>query len=715
MIKEADVKKDMIINRIALDVKGNKKYVAKAIDLLDEGNTVPFIARYRKEWTGGMTDENLRLVADKLTLYRNMEKRREDVLRLLAEQGVLSEELESQVLAAKSVTEMEDLYRPYRPKKRTRATMAREKGLEPLAEFILAGQGDPREESLKYLQEEVATPEEALAGALDIVAETISDEPRVRQLLRALIFNEGVIRSQNLKEEGSSYEMYYDFSQSLKKLQPHRVLALNRGEREDVLQVKIDSPQDKILSLLEKKYVKEGFDIECRDHLKEAILDSWKRLLSPSLEREVRSTLTEQAEEQALKIFRENLKGLLLTSPVPGKRVLGLDPGYRTGCKLACIDETGKLLETAVIFPTPPRNEKEKSSQVVKSLIQKHTLNAVVIGNGTGGRESEEFIADVISHGEKTVEYAVVNEAGASVYSASKLGQKEFPHLDVAERSAISIARRVQDPLAELVKIDPRSIGVGQYQHDVNQKRLKEELGGVVEDCVNRVGVDLNTASAALLERVAGINKTVATSIVAYREEQGAFTGRSQLSKVPKLGPATFKQCAGFLRLPQGENYFDRSAVHPESYAIAEKLMDVMGITPAQLGSGEAIPSINIQEVASELGTGEPTLRDIIDEFKKPGRDPREGLSKPVFKKGVIQMEDLREGMELMGEVRNVVDFGAFVDIGVHQDGLVHISQLSDTYVRHPLEVVKVGDVVETRVLAIDLDRKRISLTMKKA
>ena len=708
---------DSITVKIAAEIKVAPGDVANAVALLDEGNTVPFVARYRKELTGGMTDEMLRLLEEKLGLYRNLEKRREDILRLLESQGVLTPELEAAVRQGSTVTELEDLYRPFRPKKRTRAMVAREKGLEPLAQFLLQGQGSPQKEALNFLDEEkgVTDTAEALAGARDIIAETVADDPQVRRQMRLILYREGSLVSRALKGEGSPYEMYYDYREPIQKVQPHRVLALNRGEKEEFLQVKIALEAERPLALLEKSYIGKGFQEGCREQVEEALKDGYKRLLFPSLEREVRSELTEKAEEQAIKVFKENLKRLLLTPPVSGKRVLGLDPGYRTGCKLASVDETGKLLETAVIYPTPPRSEKAKSAAVVQEWIKKHRLNAVAIGNGTAGRESEEFIAETIAGLEKEVEYTVVNEAGASVYSASKLGQAEFPELDVAERSAVSIARRVQDPLAELVKIDPRSIGVGQYQHDVNQKKLQESLEGVVESCVNQVGVDLNTASPALLERVAGINKAVAASIVSYRETQGVFKARAELKKVPKLGPAAFKQCAGFLRIAKAANYLDSSAVHPESYAAATGLMDLMGISPAELGRPEAIPPIDVGAAASQLQVGEPTLRDIIEEFKKPARDPREALDKPIFKKGVLHIEDLKEGIELMGVVRNVVDFGAFVDIGVHQDGLVHISELSDKFVRHPLEAVQVGDVVKVRVLGVDLKRKRVSLTMKGA
>lgn len=706
-------KEERILARIAADIAMPARRVAKAVALLDEGNTVPFIARYRKEVTEGMTDEELRVLADKLNLYRNLEKNREDVLRHLAELEVLTPELQAAVAGASTATELEDIYRPYRPKKRTRATVAKEKGLEPLAQALLSGIADPLAEAGKYISPErgVIGAEDALAGARDIIAEIVSDEPKPRQGIRRLIFAQGLIVSRAVKQEESPYEMYYDFSEPLKRVQPHRVLAMNRGEKEDFLAIKIDFPEETALALLEKHYIGKNVPEETKTQLSTAIKDGWKRLLFPSLEREVRNEITAQAEEQALKIFKANLKGLLLTPPVSGKRILGLDPGYRTGCKLACIDETGKLLETAVIYPTPPLNKKEAAATVVRHLVKTHKINLVAIGNGTAGRESEEFIADVIAGMDTEIEYTVVNEAGASVYSASKLAQSEFPDLDVAERSAISIARRVQDTLAELVKIDPRSIGVGLYQHDVNQKRLQEMLDGVVEDSVNQVGVDLTTASAALLERVAGINKAIAANIVAYREENGVFRSRDELKKVAKLGPASFKQCAGFLRIPGADNYLDRSAVHPESYKVAKELIRLMGISLADLGNPNAIPVIDIASTARTLEVGEPTLRDIVEEFKKPGRDPRENAPKPVFKKGVLHLEDLREGMVLTGVVRNVVDFGAFVDIGVHQDGLVHISQLSDSFVRHPLDVVQVGDIRQVKVLSVDVKRKRIALT----
>jgi uncharacterized protein len=718
--KELEREKE-ILKRIAAELGLEYRYIVQVVALLDEGNTIPFIARYRKEISGGMTDEELRLLVEKLALHRNLEKRRTEIFRLLEEQGALTPEIEKAVQNAANVTTLEDIYRPFRPRKRTRATMAREKGLEPLAQLILAGEEDPEAVAPDYLdpEKEVLTVEEALGGARDIIAEIISDEPRLRPRLRSLIFAEGIIVSKVRPEaekidEKSTYAMYYDFQEPCKKIQPHRILALNRGEKKDILQVKIEIPEERVLPLLEKFYLLKEHQDRARYHLLEAIKDSWKRLLFPSLEREIRSELTQKAEEQALKVFQENLKSLLMIPPVRGKRILAIDPGLRTGCKIACVDETGKLLETAVIYPTPPRNEKEKAAQIVLALIDKHNLNAIAIGNGTGGRETEAFIATILETEKLDLEYTVVNEAGASVYSASKLGQAEFPTLDVAERSAVSLARRLQDSLAELVKIDPRSIGVGQYQHDVNQKKLATTLDGVVESCVNQVGVDLNTASPALLAYVAGINKTVAANIVAYRDREGPFQSRAGLKKVPKLGPATFQQCAGFLRIPTAENYLDRSAVHPESYATAQKLMAIAGITPAELGKKKFhIEPTKLKEFAVALQVGEPTLKDILLEFEKPGRDPREELPRPVFKKGILHLEDLEKGMELQGVIRNVVDFGAFVDIGVHQDGLIHISELSDSYVRHPLDVVKVGDIVNVRVIAVDLQKKHISLSLK--
>lgn len=710
-------KNEELINlRIAKELNLNPRHVSGVVSLLDEGNTIPFIARYRKELSGGMTDGQLRLLAEKLSLYRNLESRRADIRRLLEEQGALTPELENAIQKALNVTELEDIYRPFRPKKRTRAALAKDKGLEPLAHLILKGEKDPDGEALNYLNTEkgIVTSDDALHGARDIIAEIISDDPQLRQWLRDIILKEGFITSSVRGTGDRTYEMYYDYREPCRKVQPHRILAMNRGEKEEHLSVKIELEEEKALLLIRRQYIKSIFHVNAKLHLENAIKDSWKRLLFPALEREIRNLLTQKAEEQALKIFKENLRSLLMIPPVQGKRILAIDPGLRTGCKIACVDERGKLLETAVIFPTPPRKEKEKAAKVVLSLIEKHSLNAIAIGNGTGGRETEMFIAEILETYPQELAYTVVNEAGASVYSASRLGQAEFPELDVAERSAVSLARRVQDAMAELVKIDPRSIGVGEYQHDVNQKKLAEALAGVVESCVNEVGVDLNTASPALLEHVAGINRTVAANILAYREANGPFNDRSDLHKVPKLGPGTFKQCAGFLRIPDAKNYLDRSAVHPESYETAQKLMNLLAISPEELGRAEAIPGADISELAALLKVGEPTIKDILEEFKKPGRDPRDDLPRPIFKKEVLSLEDLKEGMKLQGVVRNVVDFGAFVDIGVHEDGLVHISEMSDRFVKHPLDVVKPGDIVSVRVISVSLEKKRISLSLKK-
>ena len=708
---------EIISRRIAEALNLDQRHVLKVVELLDEGNTIPFIARYRKEVSGGMTDEELRLLVEKLSLNRNLENRRADIHRFLDEQGVLTPELETSIQKASNVTELEDIYRPFKPKKRTRGTTAREKGLEPLAQLILKGQKDPEDAAPQFIDEEkeVLTAPAALAGARDIIAEIVSEEPKLRPALRSFVFKDGFIVTNVRSKESGPYEMYYDYREPCRKVQPHRILAMNRGEREEILNIKIEVDETKAFPMIQAFYKQNNVTTNAELQLDEAIKDSWKRLLFPSLEREIRSELTQKAEEQAIRVFRENLRSLLMIPPVRGKRILAMDPGLRTGCKIACVDERGKLLETAIIFPIPPRNQKEKASRTVLALLEKHALNAIAIGNGTGGRETEMFVVELLEAHQQEVAYTVVNEAGASVYSASKLGQAEFPHLDVSERSAVSLARRVQDAMAELVKIDPRSIGVGQYQHDVNQKKLTVVLEGVVESCVNQVGVDLNTASPALLEHVAGINKTVAVNIVSYRENNGPFNSRKELKKVPKLGPAAFKQSAGFLRISTAENYLDRTAVHPESYDTAEKLMHLIGIGPEELGQGGTIPQVNIGELAEALKVGEPTLRDILEEFKKPARDPRDDLPQPVFKKGIMNMEDLKDNMEIQGVVRNVVDFGAFVDIGVHVDGLVHISQLSNRFIKHPLDVVKVGDIVNVRVLSVDTGKKRISLSMKEA
>lgn len=706
---------EIISQRIAAALNLKASHVARVMALFDEGNTIPFIARYRKEMSGGMTDEELRLLWEKLNLNRNLEARRADIYRLLGEQEVLTPEVEVSIEKARNVTELEDIYRPFRPKKRTRATVAREKGLEPLAMLIRRGEIDPQEAAGDYLsdEKEIFTPLDALAGARDIIAEHISDEPRLRQKLRAFVFGEGFIVTAGRAAEVGTYEMYRTYREPCSKIQPHRILAINRGEREELLSVKTEVSEEKALSIIQGFYRQQSLCAGAKLQLDAAVKDSWKRLLFPALEREIRNELTQRAEEQAIKVFQENLRSLLMIPPVRGKRILAIDPGLRTGCKIACVDERGKLLETSVIYPIPPRNEKEKAARTILALLDEHNLNAIAIGNGTGGRETEMFVVEMLEAQQKEIAYTVVNEAGASVYSASKLGQAEFPGLDTSERSAVSLARRVQDAMAELVKIDPRSIGVGQYQHDVNQKKLTTVLEGVVESCVNRVGVDLNTASPALLECVAGINKAVAGNIVSFREENGPFRSRQELKKVPKLGPAAFKQGAGFLRIPDADNYLDRSAVHPESYETAAKVMQLLGISPEKLGQEEAIPPVCIGDLAAALQVGEPTLQDMIDEFKKPGRDPRDDLPPPVFRKGILQLEDLKEGMELQGVVRNVVDFGAFVDIGVHVDGLVHISEISHHFVKHPLDVLKVGDIVSVRVLGVSIEKKRISLSMK--
>ncbi len=706
---------ETVFKRIAEETGIDLHDITKTVELIDGGNTIPFIARYRKEITGNMTDESLRFLYDKLILYRNFENRKADILRMLSEKEILTPDIEQSIYDAHNITELEDIYRPYRPKKRTRAVIAQEKGLKPLADCILAGEDGLEQKAQEFLDEEkeVFSIEEALKGAGDIIAEVVSDDPRSRKLMRELVYRAGYILSKAKGDSAGNYEMYADFRESCKKVQPHRVLALNRGEKEGFLQVKLELDNEEALTIIRDLFIEDNFSAEAVVYLSETIADGWKRLLFPSLEREVRGEITEKGEEQALKVFKDNLKNLLMVPPVYGKKLLAIDPGIRTGSKIACVDETGKLMDTAVIFPIPPQNKKEESAAKLMEMINRYNCNAVAIGNGTGCREIEEFVTEMITSNGLELHYTIVNEAGASVYSASKLGQEEFPGLDVAERSAVSIARRLQDPLSELVKIDPRSIGVGQYQHDVNQKRLKEVLDGVVESCVNQVGVDLNTASSSLLGYVAGINKTVATNIVQYREENGTFRSRKELQKVTKLGPAVFKQCAGFLRIPDAEDYFDRSAVHPESYAAARQLMDYLGISFGDLGQSSSIPEVDSEQLAVQLGVGEPTLIDIIKEFKRPGRDPREGLPEPVFRKGILDIKDLREGMQLSGVVRNVVDFGAFVDIGVHQDGLVHISELSEKYVKHPLDVVKVSDVVNVKVISVEREKNRIGLSMK--
>jgi len=689
------------------------------VRLLDEGNTVPFIARYRKEMTGSLDDQIIRQLSERLTALRNLEDRRTQVWTAIAEQGRLTDALAAKLDAAQTQTEIEDIYRPFRPKRRTRASIAKEKGLQPLADIIWGQKliGTPEEAAKAFVDsgQGVDTVLDAINGAMDILAEQISDDADLRKLLREETIKCGAIVSKKTKDEPSVYEMYYDYREPLKKAAGHRVLAMNRGEKEGFLSVKIEGEEEKLLQRMEKRLIRRSSDTA--DILREVIADSYKRLIAPSLEREIRNDLTEQAEEAAIGVFRENLRQLLLQPPISGKVVLALDPAYRTGCKIAVIDATGKPLETTVVYPTPPQNKTAEAEKKLLGLIEKYGVDLISIGNGTASRESELFVAEMLKKTKRRVQYIIANEAGASVYSASKLGAEEFPDYDVSLRSAVSIGRRIQDPLAELVKIDPKSIGVGQYQHDMNQKRLGEALGGVVEDCVNSVGVDLNTASPALLSYVAGVNTTVAKNILKYREEHGKFTARRELLKVAKLGPKAYEQCAGFLRLPESEMPLDRTGVHPESYAAAEGLLALCGYGLADVAarkvSGLAKKIKSPEKTAAELGIGVPTLEDIMRELEKPGRDPREDAPAPVLRSDVLSMEDLQEGMVLTGTVRNVIDFGVFVDIGVHQDGLVHISQICDRFIKHPLEAVKLGDVVQVKVLSVDLQKKRIALTMK--
>ena len=700
-----------------LDIKLSQ--VENTVKLLDEGNTVPFIARYRKEMTGSLDDQIIRQLSERLTALRNLEEKREQVKNAIAEQGNLTEELAAKLDAAETQTEIDDIYRPFRPKRRTRASIAKEKGLQPLADMIwgqkLIGTLEDFAAAFVDAEKGVETIADAIQGAKDILAEQISDDADLRKTLREATVQYGALLSKKSKEEPSVYEMYYDYQEPLKKAAGHRILAVNRGEKEGFLSVKIEGEEDKLLQRMERKIIRKNSDTA--EILREVIADSYKRLIAPSLEREIRNDLTEKAEESAIGVFRENLKQLLLQPPISGKVVLALDPAYRTGCKIAVIDATGKPLETAVVYPTPPQNKTAEAEKKLLGLIEKYGVDLISIGNGTASRESELFVAEMLQKTKRNVQYIIANEAGASVYSASKLGAEEFPEYDVSLRSAVSIGRRIQDPLAELVKIDPKSIGVGQYQHDMNQKRLGEALGGVVEDCVNSVGVDLNTASPALLSYVAGINGTVAKNILKYREENGRFSARKELLKVPKLGPKAYEQCAGFLRLPESKMALDRTGVHPESYKAAEGLLKRCGYTLNDVAekkvTGLAKKIKSPEKTAAELGIGLPTLEDIIRELEKPGRDPREDAPAPVLRSDVLSMEDLKEGMVLTGTVRNVIDFGVFVDIGVHQDGLVHISQICDRFIKHPLEAVKLGDVVQVKVLSVDLQKKRISLTMK--
>ena len=692
-----------------------------AVKLIDEGNTIPFIARYRKEATGSLNDEVLRALDKRLRYLRSLEEKKEQVIGTIREQGKLTEELERQIREAATMVAVDDLYRPYRPKRRTRAMIAREKGLEPLAERIAAQElGRPAlEEAADFVSEErgVADAAEALAGAMDILAEQISDNAVYRTYIRRITTDQGQLQAAAKDAaKPSVYETYYQYQEPVRKCAGHRILALNRGEAEKYLTVKVLAPEESILKYLDKQIVTKENPFTA-PVLREAAEDSYRRLIAPAIEREIRGSLTEKAESGAIRVFGKNLEQLLMQPPIAGQTVLGWDPAFRTGCKLAVVDATGKVLDTVVIFPTAPQNKVEESKKILKELIRKYRITLISVGNGTASRESEQIIVELLKEIRDPVKYVIVNEAGASVYSASKLAAEEFPKFDVGQRSAVSIARRLQDPLAELVKIDPRSIGVGQYQHDMNQKNLSETLRGVVEDCVNKVGVDLNTASASLLEYVSGISKTVARNIVAYREENGAFTDRKQLLKVPKLGPKAFEQCAGFMRIQGGANPLDGTSVHPESYGAAENLLRSLGFQPEEVaggglkGLGKKIGDYG--KMAEELGVGEITLRDIVAELEKPGRDPREEMPKPILRTDVMEMKDLKPGMVLKGTVRNVIDFGAFVDIGVHQDGLVHISQMTERYIKHPLEAVSVGDVVEVKVLSVDLEKKRISLTMK--
>ena len=710
----------MNINKIIADELSIKlSQVDAAVKLIDEGNTIPFISRYRKEATGALNDEQLRNLYDRLTYLRNLDEKKATVLSSIEEQGLLTDELKAQINDAMTMVVLEDLYRPYRPKRRTKASIAKEKGLEGLANIILLQMTKKplNEEAKAYLnpEKEVNTIEDAINGAKDIIAENISDDADYRMWIRKYTFNNGSIVSKAKDEKAESvYEMYYDYSEAVKKVPGHRVLAINRGEAEKVLTVKISVDEEQIIKYLESKVIVNNNE-NTVSQLKEAITDAFSRLIFPSIEREIRNELTEKAEDSAINVFGKNLEQLLLQPPVSGHVVLGWDPAFRTGCKLAVVDATGKVLDTTVIYPTAPQNKVEESKKTVKALINKYGISLISLGNGTASRESEVIIADIIKEADSHVEYAIVNEAGASVYSASKLATEEFPNFDVGQRSAASIARRIQDPLAELVKIDPKSIGVGQYQHDMNQKKLSDALTGVVEDCVNKVGVDLNTASAALLEYISGINKTLAKNIVEYRETNGRFKNRKQLLKVPKLGPKAYEQCAGFLRILNGDNPLDATSVHPESYEITNKLLDKLGFSVSDIKTGLKLSDMikDKKKLSSELSVGELTLSDILKELEKPGRDPREDSPKPALRSDVLSLEDLREGMILKGTIRNVIDFGAFVDIGVHQDGLVHISQICEQYIKHPLEKVSVGDIVEVKVLSIDMAKKRIALTMR--
>ncbi len=710
----------LIETKIAEELNLKPFQVENAVKLIDEGNTIPFIARYRKEQTGELSDVQLRELFDKLTYLRNLEKRKEEVIRLIDEQGKLDDELKNKIETAVTMTEVEDLYRPYKQKKRTRATIAKEKGLEPLATILFEQKEkkDLKEIANDFINAEkgVETAEDAIAGAMDIVSEMMSDVAEYRKDIRKIIYRDGIIVTKAAKDEKSVYEMYYDYEEAVKRIPSHRILAINRGEKEEFLKVKIDGTDDKIIEYLEKRIlIKEG---SFKDTMELVIADSYKRLIKPSVENEVRNELSDVAEEKAIKVFGQNAKKLLLQAPLKNLTVMGFDPAYRTGCKIAVIDDTGKLLDTTTVYPTEPQNDVEGAKKKLLELINKYNINMIAIGNGTASRESEMFVADMIKDVKHDIHYAIVSEAGASVYSASKLATEEYPDINVSLRGAISIARRLQDPLAELVKIDPKSIGVGQYQHDVNQNKLDESLTGVVEDAVNSVGVDLNTATPSLLKYVSGISKTVANNIVKYRDEKGKLKNRKELLKVSKLGPAAYTQCAGFLRITDGENPLDNTSVHPESYETAEKILEQIGFKVQDLKDKSAeiranLNTVNAEKLATELNIGVPTIKDIIKELQKPGRDPRDEMPKPVLRSDVLKIEDLKEGMILTGTVRNVIDFGAFVDIGVKNDGLVHISEMSDKYIKNPMDVVSVGDIVKVRVIKIDLEKKKVGLSMK--
>ena len=714
---------DKIINTIANELNVKNTQVENAVKLIDEGNTIPFIARYRKEVTGGLSDEILRTLGERLVYLRNLETRKGEVIKSIEEQGKLTDELTIAIASAETLAEVEDLYRPYKQKKKTRATVAKAKGLEPLANIIFEQKEkkDINEIALEFINEEkgVLNVEEAIQGALDIIAENISDNAQYRKYIKKVCYREGLITTKASKpDEKSNYEMYYDFAELVCKLPSHRILAINRGESEGFLKVSITKPEDKLIYYMERDIIKEK--TQFTEMLKTTILDAFKRLIEPSVDREIRSDLTEKAEEKAIKVFGQNAKQLLLGAPIKGKTVMGFDPAYRTGCKIAVIDETGKVLDTATVYPTAPQNDEEGAKKILLDLIQKDHVDMIAIGNGTASRESEKFVSDMIKKVNHDICYVIVSEAGASVYSASKLATEEYPDINVSIRGAISIARRLQDPLAELVKIDPKAIGVGQYQHDVNQKKLSESLTGVVEDSVNKVGVDVNTATPSLLSYVSGINNTIAKNIVKYRDENGQLKERKELLKVPKLGKVAYEQCAGFIRIPDGTNPLENTAVHPESYEQTEKLLSKIGFSKSDLKDKEKLKiiieklkTLDISTLSKELEIGEMTLTDIISELSKPGRDPRDDMPKPILRNDVLKFEDLTEGMILTGTVRNVIDFGAFVDIGVKYDGLVHISEMSDSYIKSPSDILSVGDIVKVKVIKIDSERKKVGLSMK--